>query len=466
MAIFGWDPPECIEARDCLARGLLAEAARVLLAAKDRDHRKVRELLKEVGTKLIEQAKKFYESCYQLEVADQLLDLASQCIQLDGEALVLQHQIKQQLYRRQQEKAWREDRLRQARQLKQNGNLNTALDILNELKEDPEVSRVRAEIQGTLQTYRRHLEGIEQSLAGNQPHAAHRHWQEAKKICPTAPELAEWAEKIAQQMAAASGGPVQQVGSVVLDVAGPAPAGPCRPLSSRNQSFLFGEMALVLSRGQIGIGSLRVPDVHLPLLGRVHQRHAFLLRDAQGWQIMPLADKQGTVCPVWVNGVLILAPQRIRHGDKIVLGGRSPGGSSCWQFSVPVPGSLTAVLESGPGNTSPICIAGHRMSKAVLLDDMLLVSSRTPAHLVLPDLPCQHLLFRWQSEGLCWQVEGGRCRLEIPGQTIDQPDSRLYLPGRLVIETAFDEAELLGRAAAGAIPATRMTLELKEVFVG
>ncbi|MCS7304424.1 MAG: FHA domain-containing protein [Thermoguttaceae bacterium] len=463
MAILPLDPRECIQARDCLQRGLLAEAARVLLGAKDRHHRKVQALLQEVGSRLIAEAKRLYESSYELEVAAQHIQLASQCIQLDSEALVLKHQIEQQLDKRRRAEQWRQEQLRRAKQLADNGHLHTAQDLLNILKEDRQADRLRAEIRARFETYRRHLEGIEQCLAQNQPHAAYRHWQEAKKLCPHAPELAEWAQKIAQHIPVGPG--PGKLGTASVGVAFSAQAGALQPvpLCQRSQSFLLGEWALVISSGQICIGSPRAVDVQLPLLGRVHQRHALLLRDVQGWQILPLPDQNGTACPVWLNGVLILGPQRIHHGDKITLGGSPASGSCSWQFQLPVTGSLSAVLESSPGNSSIIYLPPDRLTKAVLLADMLVVSASPPAHLVVSDLPCQRLLLRWESDGLCWQVEGGRARLEIPGQTIDQADRRLYLGGRLVIESALDEAELLGRAAVGAAPPDQVTLELKSV---
>jgi len=83
-----------------------------------------------------------------------------------------------------------------------------------------------------------------------------------------------------------------------------------------------------------------------------------------------------------------------------------------------------------------------------------------PAHIVLPDLPCKQLTFRWERQRLVWQMDGGAARLNLSGHTLQSDDDQLYLPSRLVIEPQLDEAELLGRAIAGCEPAGRFTLEL------
>lgn len=465
MGVFGlFDPPECKQAEDCLARSQPAEAARVLLASKHRHHRRVQQLLLEAGARLVELAKTLVENPQHphLEAAAEMIDLASRCMHLDGPALALQQQIQQFLHQRQQADAFQAQLLRQAEQLEQAGRIRAALETLAPLGELSQATALRLRLQQRLETYRRHQKAIETCLSQGQVHAAHRHWQEAKKLCPHEPELAEWAGRIAQALAAPSS-------TSLLSAVSPQTApgdrttgsGPIAPLCRRSQEFLLADWALVLSSGEVCLGVPRSEGVQIPLLGRLHRRHALLVQDGQGWQLIPLADNRGNPCPVWLNGVLILGPERLRPGDKIAVGGANPAGGSYWEFTLPVPGSATAVLESAPGNQNLISVGGYRLPRAVLLADTLVIGSTRPAHLVLADLPCQRIVFRWQPEGLCWQVEGGAGRLEIPGQTLDQADSRLYLPSRLVVESALDEAELLGRAAAGAAPETQLTLEIK-----
>jgi hypothetical protein len=122
------------------------------------------------------------------------------------------------------------------------------------------------------------------------------------------------------------------------------------------------------------------------------------------------------------------------------------------------------VLEAAPGSRSRIWT--ENLPRAILLADRLEVARSGTAHLIVPELPCRRLIFRSGPEGLCWEVEGGQGRLEIPGQTLQQDDRRLYVPSRLVLETTVDEAELLGLAAAGTEPQTHLRLELKEVLPG
>ncbi|HPP54841.1 MAG TPA: FHA domain-containing protein, partial [Thermoguttaceae bacterium] len=355
MGVFGlFDPPECKQAEDCLARSQPAEAARVLLASKHRRHRRVQQLLLETGARLVELAQNLVENPQgpHPEAAAEMIDLASQCMHLDGPALALQQQIQQILHDRQQSNAFRAQLLRQAEQWEQSGRLRSALEVLEPLGEWPEAAALRLRLQQRLDSFRRHREAMETCWNQGQFQAAHRHWQEAKKLCPHEPELAEWAARIAQALAQPPGRRPPEA-DALSPVASAVPR-PCTalPIYQRIQSFLLADWALVLNSGEACLGAPRSEGVQIPLLGRLHRRHALLVQDGQGWQLMPLADKQGTPCSVWLNGVLLLGPERLRPGDKIVLGGAgsAPGssGGSCWQFTMPVPGSRTAVLESSP----------------------------------------------------------------------------------------------------------------------
>ena len=463
MGIF--DPACCKQAEECLARGLVVEAARILLPYKPQGHRRVLELLHEAAQRLVQEAQKLWEQEGALESALECVQLAAQCAALDGAGQVLREQLESALQRRRQAAQHRQQRLQQVHQLARQGHLHTAMDLLGVLQEDAEVQQVRRELEARLQTYRRHLQAVEECFQAGQIEAARRHWEQAKRLCPEEPELAEWACRLAQAMPPQAGGPslLAAAAGTGEPLPGAAAARPARPLAFPGTSFVLDDWALVVCRPKVCVGTPQADEVELPLLGRLHRRHALLVLDGQGWQLVPLADRHGQTCPVWVDALLLQGPHRLGDGHRIRFGQEDPS-ACCWEFRCPVPDSPTAVLEAAPGSRSRIWT--ENLPRAILLADRLEVARSGAAHLIVPELPCRRLIFRSRPEGLCWEVEGGQGRLEIPGQTLQQDDRRLYVPSRLVLETTVDEAELLGLAAAGTEPQTHLRLELKEVLPG
>jgi len=435
------DPPECAAARDSLEQGNPAEAARLLLGAKYRQHRVVRKLLLEAGRRLVQEAEEQFQAGH-VEAAEASIQLAAQCMALEGNALALQQQIAQAMRQKQQREAWAAGQLDRAEQLARAGRLHSALDVLELLEGHAPADGLRADVEQRLASFRRHMEAGRQCLQAGQAQAAHRHWQKAKQIMPDEPQLAELAGMIARRMAAPGRGPMPGVA-----------------VSDRAQRLLLGDLALVVSAGEVCLGTPRAEGVHVPIIGPLHRRHAVLLRDREGWQLAVCRDRHGQPCRVLVNGRQVESLCRLADGHTVELGG--PG--CAWRFRLPVPGSVTAVLEPALGSRASVWTAsGKPLSCVVLLDQELLLRAGHPAHIVLAELPCKQLTFRWREGSLHWHVEGGSCGLEVPGCTIDQADSLVYLPGRLVIEPQLDEAELLGRTAAGCAPAERLVLELAD----
>jgi tetratricopeptide (TPR) repeat protein len=434
------DPRECIAARDALRQGNPTEAARLLVASRNPQHRAVRALLGEISRSLAEEARKHFEA-RRLEEAKDTLDLAGRCMVLDGEALALQRQIVAALDEHQQQEAWASAQLDQARRLAEHGRLQTALDVLRTLAAHPKAAPLRNEVEQQLGSLRRHLEACRQSLQAGQAQVAYRHWQQARSIAPEDPQVAELSGMIARTLSADSGSS-EQVAAV----------------RERAQRFVLDDLALVVSTGEVVLGTPRGDGVHVPLYGPLHGRHAVILRDRHGWQLVPCRDRHGNACPAWVGGQKADGPCRLVDGSLIQLGSTE----GAWRFRLPVPGSATAVLEPAPG--SPPCVSAgrRRLARVVLLDEELRVRPAPPAHLVLPDLPCKEFLLRWREGGLEWGVDGGNGRVELDGRTLDQGDSQLRLPCRLIIEPQLDEAELLGREVAGCGPASRLVLELTD----
>ena len=433
------DPPECIAARQCLEQGNPAEAARVLLGCKYQRHRAVRALLVETGQRLVASAEELWRSGH-VEAAARSIELAARCAALDGRGLVLQHEIRERLQRQDERRRRVAGQLEQARQLAGAGRLRSALDVLASAGDDPQATELREAVQRQLAQFDRHVGQCRRSLAAGDAEAARRHWQKARRLVPEDPQVAELAAAIARAWprdAASAGQPL--------------------PISDRAQAFLLGDLALVVSAGEICLGTPRAEGVQVPIMGPLHSRHAVLLRDRRGWQLAVCRDRHGRACQVAVDGQQVESIGRLDHGKLIRLG----SGNCTWRFLMPVPGSATAVLEAVPGSEGQVWTgSGRPIRRVVLMDEQLVLRAARPAHVVMPELPCKQLVFRWEAGALRYDVEGGTAALEVPGRTIAAEDNRLCLPSRLVIEPQLEEAELLGRVAAGCEPAQRVALEL------
>lgn len=437
------DPPECVAARDALAAGNAAEAARSLLASKYPQHREVRRLLVEAGSRLVAIAQQQY-AAGQLAAAAEAIRWAERCMTLEGEALALRQSIAAASQARQEHQAWVAEQVAEAQRLAEAGHLRSALDVLAACGNEGPAPRVRAEIQQRLGRFDRLLAACRRCLEADQAEAAHRHWQAARRLAPDSPELAELAGRIARLLGHGAGWQGQSV--LVRD---------------RAQRFLLGAWALVVSSAEACLGTARAEGVHVPLQAPLHGRHAVLFRDRQGWHLAPCRDAQGRACPVRVAGREVETLGRLSDGDRLEL-----AGPHCrWRFRLPLPGSSTAVLEAAPGSQGLGCTpSGRLVSRVVLLDKELVVRAYGPAHVVLPSLACKELHLRWENGELHWAVEGGSVRVEIPGQSLEVSDQRVFLPSRWIIRPELEEPELLGRTVAGCPPAEEMALDLSDPF--
>ncbi len=434
----GWlDPPECNVARHCLETGNVAEAARLLIASKYPDHRAVRGLRLEAGQRLVCLAGQQYEAG-NLEAADAAIRLAAECMALEGEALALQQRIAQGLMQKQQHQQWVAAKLANAQQLATAGRFHSALDVLAPVGGAPEAARLQADIQQLFAQLERHLSQCREALQSGQLEAAYLHWQAAHKLAPQSPEVAELASAVAQARQPEANGHGQAV--AVCD---------------RRQSLVLGGLALVVSAGEVCIGTPRGEGVHVPVYAPLHSRHAVLLRDRQGWQLAACGDRHGRPCRAAVDGRRVESTVRLADGSLLELGERD-----CkWRFRLPIAGSATAVLEPIAGSCGVVALASGRIDCVALMEDCLVLRAHHPAHIVLPHLPCKQLRLYWKDGRLLWEVEGGLGRLEVPGRTLAQDDNQVYVPSRLHIEPHLDEAELLGRAAAGCEPGQGLVLE-------
>lgn len=427
------DPIECKAARDYLRQGCPIEAARVLLAAKNPDHRAVRQLLVEVARRLIDQAQREVES-EQWEAAKNTLELAGKCVALDGHGLELLRRAEQALAeRRAEEDARRREQAKAAEMLAQVEELvrlaefTLALQILEQLRTAgaTQAEEKITEVKFLKERFFSAIEECQNALLGGDAGLARYFWVRAKALCPEAPQI----KRLAAELAKIAEGGQAEIHRPV-------------PVRDRSQRLILGEIGPLILAEEVALGSPQGENVQLPLLGRVHRRHAILIRDRHGWQIVACQDKHGKPCTVRIDGESVDSVARLRDGHLVQLGNES----CLWRFRLPVPGSFTAIWEALPKSATAIACPDARLRKlAILFADELIIRGAAPAHIVLPEFPCERVILRWQDGGLHWFVEGGSAWLEIPGLTWHPGDSQVYLPSRLTVEPELSEAQRLGR---------------------
>lgn len=440
------DPVECKAARDYLKQGCPVEAARILLAARNPGHRAVRHLLVEVGRQLVEQARREVGN-EQWEAAKNTLELAARCVALDGQGLELRNRVEAALaeQRAKEEAVRREqanlaERFAEAKELVELGEFVAALQILEELRARgiPEAEERVNRVNLLRERFLRAVEECRNAVLVGDGGLARQFWEQAKGLCPKAPEVKRLAAELAKL-----------AGSTRPESHRPI------PIRDRSQRLLLGEIAPMVLAEEVALGSPQGEDVQLAILGRVHRRHAILARDRHGWQIVACRDKYGEPCPIRVDGHSVDGVARLHDGNIVQLGNEG----CLWRFRLPVQDSLTAIWEALPDSHGDIVCPGGRLSKFVILfAEELSIRGAAPAHLILPGLPCGRLVLRWQDGGLHWFVEGGSPWMEIPTMTWHREDSQVYVPSRLTIEAELSEVERLGRAFMKEEPKDRMTL--------
>ncbi|MCL6501173.1 MAG: hypothetical protein K6T86_00720 [Pirellulales bacterium] len=495
------DPPECTAAQDALERGNLVEAASVLLACPHQGHRRVRQLLTEISAKLIRHAREEFAAAQtnaaqtnaaqtnaaqtnaaqpvarwdlpRLEAAARTLELAARCAALNQDGLAIQQRIAeaQQQHRDAQQRLHR--RLTKAQEYLAVGRLDTALEVIaavptsevdaDLLERSPQAAELREECTRRLRHFERHVQHCRAALEQQQIAAARRHWEECRKLYPTHRAVQELENQLAQAASQRSASGIQH-------------QQPPLAVTNRSQTWLLGNWALVLSASQAVVGTTRDPEVQVPILGKLHARHALLYRDATGWHLNPCRDKKNRLCPVIINGRKLDAPARLRPRDTILFG----DGNCAWQFTQPVQDSGTVVLEAQLGTQALIWANGHQLKRLVLMADRLVVRPASPAHVVVPTLPANSLEFCWTSHGLEWRVEHAVASLDALDQPIpahvlaqrhraqlspkqisaEQAERLVYLHARLQLEPDMDEAERLDRGIQNLEPHDHLVLDL------
>jgi len=428
------DPIVCRQARELIQAGKLVEAVRLLTASPDREHRAARRLLLELHDRLVSQAAELLKGG-SLEAAWQAIEHAAQCGNLEGQALDLRLQIAARLEEARRKQQWNAQRLEEARRLADAGHMRTALGKLTPV-EHPEAHLLRLDIEERLCRFERYLQQAGKLIDDNQPQLARPILQKAARILPHDPALLRLLQQCPE---------VPQP----LIATPPAPTG-------QPTCWAFGSWAWVVLGCEVVLGRAGQSGVHVPLSGGLRRRHALVIRDAGHYRLVPCLDSRSTPCPVRVNDQPVEQPVLLRDRDRLVLG--EPGCTLI--FRLPVGQSSTAVLQSPPGEPPPVHTAdGDRFACVVLLDRQMLVRPCPPAHLVLPQLPCRLLRWQWDGSRLELSAEGGMLICdELDAQALG---CRQAAPGRWVLQGELDEAELLGRAAAGLEPNAQLSFHLR-----
>lgn len=202
---------------------------------------------------------------------------------------------------------------------------------------------------------------------------------------------------------------------------------PLALLRERGVSFGLRGRGLVVSSPVAVLGSVRNPDAHVPLLGRLHREHALISRhERRYWLARPPHHDE----VVAINGAEVTSSQTLEHGDRIGLGGRDARGQRELTFLLPDRDSTTAVLKQEQrGVVTP---SGDTFDRVVLLDDYLTIGPGPSAHLPAPCLACSEVRLTWSVEGLTASAAGGVVYHETPDGEWNDPPTPLPVPCRLV----------------------------------
>lgn len=376
------------------------------------------------------------------------LEAANRCASLPAEARGLFDNVAaayQNLVYRQQRKQqqWQEAQRQAAA-----GHLHTAAELVQGLSL-PEAQTFEEDLRRQCQRLARYVTKARDYLGRGQYAAARECYRRARQISPQDPEVVALGSELAAHVPAAEEA---------------APSGPTaqpRPIHQRNTVWRLDTLGVVFSAEEISIGRVGGAAT-LPLWGKLHWRHALLVRTDQRWQIVPCRDSKGSLCPVRVNRNELVGPALLSHGQYIDFG----SGQAGWRFSQPLPQSGTAMLEAGPATASATPLLGAADQKRViLLADQLRIAPHGPAHLRIENLPCRQFRLLWQPNGLVYEVEGGQGTTELQnGAAIDESPSRVYLPSQIVLEGELDESEWLGRVMLQHEPAETMSLAVLPVW--
>jgi hypothetical protein len=176
-----------------------------------------------------------------------------------------------------------------------------------------------------------------------------------------------------------------------------------RPIVAHDRGMLLTGLALVLFRTEVILGRRGGRSHDLSFFSRLRTQHVRIGRDADTYYIESPANAE-----VSVRGQSLKGRQCLEERDEIVLG----QDAVAFRFFRPVATSGTAVLELDQKSASAISLRGVRdITRVILMQDQIRIAPRGPAHVLVPNLPCDAIELRWCDDMLVATLERGTWRL-------------------------------------------------------
>ncbi|HND54216.1 MAG TPA: FHA domain-containing protein [Pirellulaceae bacterium] len=182
------NPLECKVAEQCLARDNPLEAARVLLASRQVEHRAVRELLARIGPLLVAQSRAAADADDVL-VAAELLEVAAVCGELPPDDQMLLRRLQERRTELARDREWRERRLDRAAEWARAGRLRSAIGLVGELERDADAARHRLDWQFDLDRLDRYAAEFQTHLAAGEFDAAAAVLAKASQLANDEPQV-------------------------------------------------------------------------------------------------------------------------------------------------------------------------------------------------------------------------------------------------------------------------------------
>jgi hypothetical protein len=200
------------------------------------------------------------------------------------------------------------------------------------------------------------------------------------------------------------------------------------PLRDRNVSFGIRGRALIVAAPVVVLGSVRNSQAHIPLLGRLHRRHALVSRVEGRYSLSRTPHHDDLVA---VNGADITSTHALQHGDRIELGAKEGRGRCKLTFLIPDAASTTAVLRQE--KRWIVTASGDAFDRIVLLDREMTIGRSNTSHIDAPLLACPEVRLSWSDAGLAVCATGGNVYQETPNGEWDDPPIPLAIPCRLFV---------------------------------
>ena len=434
-----FEPAECERARVAMNRGQYSGAAELLLKAPRRDHRACRQLLAELIEPLMDAARQALDA-EQFDIARRNLELAQECGSQGPSLFELQAQLEARAQQASSVQQIAQRRAQRARQLAQEGRLQSALHWVDEGAVDSLVAE-RADWQQQATQLERYIAAARDHLDREQWAAASERLQHAALIARLDPRVIalqqEW-----QQKSPTSRKPVNVSYRPTNEAAEARHSNPrsimqCQFPIPRQPNFALSDgfsRVLICRRSTVVIGGLDAPDADVSLRGRMRGPQVLLIRDGATFR----ASSAWSNSQVRINGqpLVIGAAIELHHGDLLDFS----AGQVQFRFQQPHVDRGVAMLVANP-TTSPRDLADATIDRILLTEASLTVGSTADAHWVVPDLPVDSLRLN---------LNGDHGEATADGAIVwwdgTASDDQL---GQLHVEVDLPEAERFSRALRG-----------------